>query len=105
MAHTTFADLAGEVEVQPGAVVSKVVHRGGGTDVSVFAFDTGEGLSEHTASRTAIVQVLRGRLAFRVDDEELELAPGGWVRMETGAPHELTAREPTVMLLTMLPPD
>jgi quercetin dioxygenase-like cupin family protein len=103
VAHTAFADLTSEVQVQPGAVVSRVMHRAEGRDVSVFAFDSGEGLSEHTASRPAIVQVLRGRLTLRVDDEDLEMTPGSWLVMETGTPHALTASEPTVMLLTMLP--
>ena len=102
MAHTAIADLIGHVAVQPGAVVSKVVHRDSELDLTVFAFDTGEGLSEHSATRPAIVQVLSGRLRLTVDGDEVLLAPGGWVHMQPGAPHALLAEEPTVMLLTML---
>jgi quercetin dioxygenase-like cupin family protein len=95
-------DPAREVTVQPGAVVSKVVHRGDGLNVTVFAFDAGEQLTEHQAARTAVVQVLSGHLRFTVDAEELDLDPGSWLHMAPGAPHSLIATEPTVMLLTLI---
>ncbi|MFA5889767.1 MAG: cupin domain-containing protein [Actinomycetota bacterium] len=104
MAHTTIRDATGQVEVQTGAVVSKVVHRDDNIDVTVFGFDAGEGLTEHTAARPAIVQVLAGRLRFTVEGEEVEMVPGTWVHMEPGAAHSLKAVEPSTMLLTMLPP-
>ncbi|HEX9123510.1 MAG TPA: cupin domain-containing protein, partial [Actinomycetota bacterium] len=71
-------------------------------DVSVFGFDAGEGLTEHTASRTAIVQVLAGRLRFLVDGEELDAGPGFWLQMTAGTPHAIEAVEPTTMLLTLV---
>lgn len=101
MAHTLISDPAREVTIQDGAVVSKVIHRGGGLNVTVFAFDAGEQLTEHQAARTAVVQVLSGRLRFTVDAEELDLGPGSWLHMASGTPHSLSASEPTVMLLTL----
>ena len=85
MAHTAIEDLIGEITVQPGSVVSKVVHRDPELDLTVFAFDTGEGLSEHSATRPAIVQVLSGRLRLTVDGDEVLLAPGGWAHMQPGS--------------------
>jgi len=102
VAHTLISDPASEVIIQAGAVVSKVVTTGGGLNVTVFAFDTGEQLTEHTAARTAVVQVLSGRLRFTVDGEQLDLGPGSWLQMAPGAPHSLMATEPTVMLLTLI---
>ncbi len=102
MAHTVIEDLASEVAIQAGSVVSKVVHRGDGLDVTVFAFDTGEQLTEHTAAQAAVVQVVSGRLRFTVDGEQLDLGPGSWLHMQPGAPHALLATEPTVMLLTLI---
>jgi quercetin dioxygenase-like cupin family protein len=67
----------------------------------VFAFDTGEQLSEHTAARAAVVQVQSGTLRFVGDGEELELTDGSWLYMGPGALHSLVATEPTVMLLTL----
>ena len=104
MPHTAIADAAHLVRVQPGAVVSKVIHRDEDLDVTVFAFDAGEGLTEHPASRPAIVQVLSGRLRLTVDGEILDAGPGSWLHMTTGAPHALEAVEPTIMLLTLVHP-
>ncbi len=102
VSHTLITDPSSEVAIQAGAVVSKVVHRGGGLDVTVFAFDAGEQLTEHQAARAAVVQVVTGRLRFTVDGEELDLGPGSWLHMAPGARHSLVATEPTVMLLTLI---
>lgn len=102
MTHAWIEEAAAAVAIQPGAVVSKVIHRDERLDVTVFGFDAGEGLTEHTASRTAIVQVLSGRLRLTVDGEHLDATVGSWLVMEAGAPHALEAVEPTIMLLTMI---
>lgn len=102
VAHTLISDPASDVTIQAGAVVSKVLHRGGGLNVTAFAFDAGEQLTEHQAARTAVVQVLSGRLRFTVDAEQLDLGPGSWLHMAPDAPHSLVATEPTVMLLTLI---
>jgi quercetin dioxygenase-like cupin family protein len=96
--------VADQVAIQPGSIVSKVVHRDDELNVTVFGFDAGEGLTEHQASRVAVVQVLSGRLRFTVDGEDLDLGPGQWLHMSPGTPHALEAIEPTVMLLTLLRP-
>jgi quercetin dioxygenase-like cupin family protein len=102
MPHVLIIELPSEVAIQPDAVVSKVVHRGDGMNVTVFGFDTGEELTEHQAARTAVVQVLSGRLRFTVDGEELELVPGSWLHVTPDTPHSLIATEPTIMLLTLV---
>lgn len=95
-------DIASSVAIQDGAVVSKVVFKDERLDVTVFGFDAGEGLTEHTASRTAVVHVLSGRLSFTADGEEMDAGPGFWLHMAPGTPHSLSAVEPTVMLLTLV---
>ena len=102
MSHSLIAHPAGEVTVQSGAVVSKVVHRDDGMNVTVFGFDSGEELTEHQAARAAVVQVLSGTLRFTVDGEQLDLCAGSWLHMAPGTPHSLIASEPTVMLLTLV---
>ena len=104
MAHTTIDNAADAVAIQAGAVVSKVVYRDEEIDVTVFGFDTGEVLTEHTAARPAIIQVLSGRLLFTVEGDETLMVPGTWLRMSPDTPHSLVAEEPTVMLLTLLRP-
>jgi quercetin dioxygenase-like cupin family protein len=96
MSHITIQDATSSVEIQAGAVVSKVVHHDDDIDVTVFGFDAGEGLTEHTAARPAIVQVLSGRMRFSVEKDEVQMVPGTWVHMSAGAAHSLTAVEPTV---------
>jgi quercetin dioxygenase-like cupin family protein len=100
--YTAIGDIAAEVQIQAGAVVSKVIHRDEHINVTVFGFDAGQELSEHRASRAAVVQVLTGRLRFTVDGEELDAAPGWWLHMAPNAPHALVATEPTIMLLTLV---
>lgn len=102
MSHTAIADATAAVAIQPGAVVSKVVHRDDNLNVTVFGFDAGEELTEHRASRVAVVQVLTGRLRFVADGEGLDAGPGFWLLMAASTPHSLVATEPTVMLLTLL---
>ncbi len=102
MSHTAIADAATAVTIQEGSVVSKVIHRDDRLDVTVFGFDAGEGLTEHAASRPAIVQVLSGSMRFTADGEELDAGPGFWLHMDTGTPHALVATEPTLMLLTLV---
>jgi hypothetical protein len=65
MPHITIEDATTSVEIQARAVVSKVVHRDEDVDVTVFGFDTSEGLAEHRAARPAIVQVLSGGCGSR----------------------------------------
>ena len=102
VSHTLISDPASEVAIQAGAVVSKVVHRGDGLEVTVFGFDTSEQLTEHQVASAAVVQVVSGRLRFTVDGEQLDLGPGSWLHMAPRAPHSLVATEPTVMLLTLI---
>jgi len=104
MPHTVIADTAATVAIQEGAVVSKVIYRDEELDVSVFGFGAGEGLTEHQASRPAIVQVLSGRMRFTADGEELDAGPGFWLHMTAGTPHAIVAVEPCRMLLTLLRP-
>ena len=104
MSQIAAVDAIAAVSIQSGAIVSKVVHRDQILDVTVFGIDVGEGLTEHTASRTAIVQVLAGRSRFTVEGEEFDATPGYWIQMAPGVPHSLVAEEPTVMMLTLLRP-
>ena len=102
MPHVSIADPGAAVSVQPGSVVSKVIHRDTELTVTVFGLDAGEGLDEHRTGRVAIVQVLSGHLLLLVDGEDINAGPGFWLQMAPDTPHALRALEPTVMLLTLL---
>ena len=93
---------AGLVDVASGGVVSRELARTAGGTVTVFAFDEGEGLSEHTAPFDAIVHVLTGKLELTIGGEKVETATGQVVLMPADIPHALHAPEAAKMMLIML---
>ena len=94
--------LIGLIAVAEGAVVSRVLAQSGGGNVTLFAFDRNQGLSEHTAPFDALVQVVDGRLELKIGDHEVTVAPGEVVLMPAHVPHALHAPERCRMVLTML---
>jgi quercetin dioxygenase-like cupin family protein len=94
--------LATLVNPTANGIASRVLARTGGGNVTLFAFDAGQGLEEHTSPFDALVLVLEGALALRIGGEEVRGTPGTIVRMPGGVPHALEAPEPTRMLLIML---
>ncbi len=95
-------ELASHVSYNDDAVVSKtLVNRKTGT-LTLFAFDAGQGLSEHTAPFDALVQILDGRAKVTVGGEEFDAETGQLVIMPADVPHSLTADERFKMLLTMI---
>jgi quercetin dioxygenase-like cupin family protein len=100
---TTFTDIAAEVEIPSDGTLSRVLYKDGSIRLVVFAFDTDQELTEHTASRPALVQVVRGRLHLTLGGHTMIAEPGAWIRMPAKLPHSVRALEPSVMLLTLLP--
>lgn len=95
-------ELTGLVDYQPGAVVSRqVIAKPTGT-VTIFAFDKGEGLSEHTAPFDALVEVLDGQAEITISGKPHRLAAGQAIIMPAGEPHALKAAERFKMLLVMI---
>jgi quercetin dioxygenase-like cupin family protein len=96
---TTIADL---VSYQDGAVISRtLVKRATGT-ITLFAFDDGEGLSEHTAAFDALVQVLEGEADITVSGTTLRTRAAQAVLLPANRPHALKAVTRFKMLLTMI---
>jgi len=95
-------DLKEDVVYSPQAVVSKtLVDKKAGT-ITLFAFDAGQNLSEHTAPFDAVVQVLEGQARILIGDDEVVASAGGLVIMPAGVPHAVFAKERFKMLLTMI---
>jgi quercetin dioxygenase-like cupin family protein len=95
-------DLTSMVMVQPGAVVSRtLVNKPAGT-ITLFAFDAGEGLSEHTAPYDALVHVIEGEASVRIAGTEHTVRGGQVILLPANQPHALKAIEPFKMLLTMI---
>jgi len=95
----TLADL---VSYQDGSVVSRELLRSDGGTVTVFAFDEGQGLSEHTAPHDALVHVLDGEAEVTISGNSLRLKEGQMVIMPADKPHALKAVKRFKMTLTMI---
>jgi quercetin dioxygenase-like cupin family protein len=94
-----FLDL---VNYQEGAVVSRtLVNRTTGT-VTLFAFDDGQGLSEHTAPFDALAYLLEGEAEITVSGKPLRTTAGEAVLMPAHQPHSLKALSRFKMVLTMI---
>ncbi len=94
--------LADLVNYQEGSVVSRtIVKRATGT-VTVFAFDEGQGLSEHTAAFDAVAHVLEGEAEITVSGKALRAMAGEAVLLPANQPHSLRALSRFKMLLTMI---
>jgi len=83
-------------------IASRVLARNAGGNLTLFAFDAGQGLTEHTSPFDALVMVLDGALTLTIGGTTVRATPGTVVRMPAGIPHALDAPEPARMLLIML---
>jgi len=94
--------LIGMVDYQKEAVVSKtIIEKKTGT-VTLFAFDQGQGLSEHTTPFDALVQVLDGEVEIKISGIPFHLKQGEIIIMPADEPHALSAVKSFKMLLTMI---
>ncbi|HET8689140.1 MAG TPA: cupin domain-containing protein [Methanosarcina sp.] len=94
--------VEGLIEYQEGAVVSKEIIRKSTGTVTIFAFDKGEGLSEHTAPFDAMVQVIDGKVEITISGNKNVLEKGDMIIMPASEPHALLALERFKMILTMI---
>ncbi len=90
------------VDYQKGSVVSRTIVKGEGGNVTLFAFDRGEGLSEHTVEFDALVYVAEGEAEITISDEPHRVRAGELLVMPANEPHAVHAVEPFKMVLTMI---
>jgi quercetin dioxygenase-like cupin family protein len=90
--------------VRPTAkgIASRVLARSAAGNVTLFGFDAGEELSEHTAPFDALVLTVSGALDLTIGGKALRTTPGTVVLMPASVPHAVRAIEPSRMLLIML---
>src|SRR5512136_178685 len=90
------------VAYQGGAVVSKtVIDKKAGT-ITLFSFDKGQGLSEHTAPFDAMVYILDGEVELTLSGKKNLMVEGDMIIMSAGEPHALRATEKFKMMLVMI---
>ena len=90
------------LKYQPGAVVSKVLLKKSSGNITLFAFDKGEGLSEHTAPFDAFVHITDGEAEITISGKQQILRGGEAIVMPAGEPHSLKAIAAFKMILVMI---
>lgn len=99
---TKVSGMKDMVAYQEGSVVSKEIIKKPSGNVTVFAFDKGQGLSEHTAPFDALVYILDGKTEIAISGKPYDLKEGDMIVMPAGEPHALKAVERFKMMLTMI---
>ena len=103
--HSTTMDFTAKVEYSAEGIVSKRVLQKDKGNVSLFAFDKDQQLSEHSAPFDALIQVLDGKARISIDGKPYELTTGHSIIMPANIPHAVYAIEKFKMLLTMIKSD
>jgi len=93
---------AGLLNYQEGAVVSRMLLKHAAGSVTLFAFDEGQGLTEHTSPFDALVLLLEGSAEIRVSGKAIPAKEGDLVLMPANEPHGLQATTRFKMMLTMM---
>ncbi|MBC8218253.1 MAG: cupin domain-containing protein [Planctomycetes bacterium] len=95
-------ELAEMVDYAADSIVSKTILDKRAGSITLFAFDTGQKLSEHTAPYDAVVQVLDGAATIIIEGQENQVPAGGIIIMPGNVPHAVAAEKRFKMLLTMI---
>lgn len=103
--HSTIMDFTAKVEYSTEGIVSKRVLQKEKGNVSLFAFDKDQQLSEHSAPFDALIQVLDGKAEITINGKPFELVNGQSIIMPANIPHAVYATEKFKMLLTMIKSD
>ena len=101
--YAVIPDIRGLIEkIQPESIISRTVYSDAQQKVVIFGFDSGQSLSEHTASQPATLQVLQGEATITVSDQAMEATVGTWIHMPPDTRHSVVAKTPLILLLTLL---
>jgi quercetin dioxygenase-like cupin family protein len=94
-------DLKNSIDYAKGSTVSKIISKNKNGSTTLFSFDQGQNLSEHTAPFDAVVVILDGRCEITVAGDPNILSEGQMIIMPANIPHALEATEAFKMLLIM----
>lgn len=95
-------DLEPFIEYAGGSVVSKTLLKKETGNITLFAFDSGQGLSEHTAPFDAVVYILDGEARITIGGDPQTVSAGQMLIMPANVAHALQAEVPFKMLLVMI---
>ncbi len=102
LAPASVAKAVDLAQYQEGAVVSREILKKPTGTVTIFAFDEGQGLSEHTAPFDALAQVVEGEAEIAISSQPHVVRAGEMILMPAGKPHALKAITRFKMILTMI---
>ena len=94
--------LTDAIDYQDGTIVSKQILKKPNGNVTLFAFDKGEQLSEHTSPYEALVNIIDGEMEIRIDGNPYTVMTGELIVLPANVSHGLTATARAKMLLTMI---
>jgi quercetin dioxygenase-like cupin family protein len=101
MDYRFFEDIAAEVNISSESIVSRTLQNDANGKVILFGFDTGQELSEHTASVPAMIHILKGEGDLTLGDDKYAIGPGAYAIMPASMSHSIVAKSPLIMLLVM----
>jgi quercetin dioxygenase-like cupin family protein len=100
--YTHILDLAKEAEPPADGILSRTIYQDDQFKAVVFGFGQGQELSEHTASKPAMLFFVKGEAVVGLGDDVKDAGPGTWVHMTPGLKHSIRTKTPVVMLLVLV---
>ena len=101
-AYTLIPNLQHLVEeIQTDSITSRTFYKGSSMNAILFAFDAGQELSEHTSSKTAILQIVEGEATITLGEDIHKVSAGAWIQMPPRLKHSVYADTALKMLLLM----
>ena len=100
--YTHFLDLAAEAEPPADGILSRTLYQDDQVKAVLFGFAAGQELSEHTASKPAMLFFVQGEASVGLGDDIREAKAGTWIHMPPLLKHSIKTRSPVVMLLILL---
>jgi quercetin dioxygenase-like cupin family protein len=89
-------------EIPADSIISRVIYRDKNLNVTLFGFAAGQELTEHTATRPAVLHFLSGAAEVTLGADTVSAAPGTWIHMQPNLPQSIRAQTPVTMLLLLL---
>lgn len=100
--YTHILDLVKEAEPPADGILSRTIFQDDRVKVVIFGFGQGQELSEHTASKPAMLHFVKGEATVGLGNDFQEAQAGTWVHMPAGLKHSIKAKTPVIMLLVLL---
>ena len=102
MATVVIENLDQEIEIPGKGILSRTIYKNSGFKAVVFGFAAREELSEHTASRPAVIHLLQGEALVTLGDRKIDARAGTWIYMAPGTPHRIVAHTELAFVLYLV---